>query len=103
MTLGMNVLSQLIRSLYPFFKRWDTPTLISIWSELSMLADRCRHYNLLTIKSCHVNEFSFEVPALVPVSCVMVGGYFLRDVMTLTKTVGINTLVHRKGENGAGS
>jgi len=50
-----------------------------------------------------MNFGTIEVPALVPVSCVMIGGYFLRDVMTLTKTVGFNTLVHWKGEDRSGS
>ena len=57
----------------------------------------------MTIESCYMNLRTIEVPALVPVSCVLIGADFLHDMMTLTKTVGINTLVHRKGENGAGS
>tara|TARA_R100000306_G_scaffold56854_1_gene54786 strand:- start:222 stop:374 length:153 start_codon:yes stop_codon:yes gene_type:complete len=46
-----------------------------------------------------MNLRAIQVPALVHVLCVVVGGYFLRDVMTLTKTVGINALVHGKREN----
>jgi len=33
----------------------------------------------------------------------VIGADFLHDMMTLTKTVGINTLVHRKREDRSGS
>ena len=57
----------------------------------------------MTIESCHLNFGTIEVPALVPVSRVMVGADFLRDVMTLTKAVGFNALVHGKCEDCPGS
>ena len=96
MIVGTSVPWPLIKNQLAFYRKWDMRTLIDIRLGLSILVDLTRHYNLFTVKSCHLNLGAIEVPALVPVSCVMVGGYFFHDAMTLTKTVGYNTLVHGK-------
>jgi len=57
----------------------------------------------LTIESCDVYVGIIQIPALVPVSGVVIGADFLHDAMTLTKTVGLNALVHWKREDGSGS
>ena len=68
---------------------------INTRSELNIPVNRPRHYKLFTIPSSYLNWFSFEVPTLFgPWS--LIRGYFLHDAMTLTKTVGYNTPVHRK-------
>ena len=103
MIVGTSVPWPLIKNQLAFYRKWDMRTLIDIKLELNMLADRCKHYSLFTIKSCHLNLRAIQVPALVPVSCVMIGADFLHDAMTLTKTVGYNAFVHWKCEDRSSS
>ena len=60
------------------------------WYECSVAAHKESVSLLQKMGYANVNLGIIEVPALVPVSCVMVGGYFFHDAMTLTKTVGHN-------------
>ena len=97
---GTSVPSQPINSLLFFFKRWGMRMLINIKSELSMFVNRLRHYRLFTIPSSYLNRFSFEVPTLIgPWS--LIRAYFLHDAIALTKTVGTDSFIHGKSDNGA--